>query len=203
MSRKENIRVVAYFRTSSMANTGDDKDSVARQRAAFTSYARLAGCDLVAEFSDDGVKGADPVDTRPGFAEMLKHVASSGVRVIVVETASRFARDLITQETGWRLFQNAGISLIAADSPDAFLDDTPTAVSDPADTRQRVAVRKSDARRKAQGRTRAEKSRYGQEGRGQEEPRRARSEGGRACEEAVEISVQWSEAVAARGRGRA
>src|SRR5271166_948066 len=38
------------------------------------------------------------------------------------------ARDLITQETGWRFLRDAGIALIAADSPDAFLDDTPTAV---------------------------------------------------------------------------
>jgi len=50
------------------------------------------------------------------------------VRTIIVETANRFARDLITQETGWRFLRDAGIALIAADSPDAFLDDTPTAV---------------------------------------------------------------------------
>jgi DNA invertase Pin-like site-specific DNA recombinase len=42
--------------------------------------------------------------------------------------ANRFARDLIVQETGWRFLRDAGITLIAADSPDAFLDETPTAV---------------------------------------------------------------------------
>ena len=40
----------------------------------------------------------------------------------------RFARDLIVQETGWRFLRNAGVTLIAADSPDSFLDETPTAV---------------------------------------------------------------------------
>ena len=50
------------------------------------------------------------------------------MRTIIVETASRFARDLIVQETGWQFLKDAGITLIAADSPDAFLDDTPTAV---------------------------------------------------------------------------
>ena len=59
---------------------------------------------------------------------MLKHIAGNGVRMIIVEMANRFARDLITQETGWRFLRDAGIVLIAADSPDAFLDDTPTAV---------------------------------------------------------------------------
>jgi DNA invertase Pin-like site-specific DNA recombinase len=41
---------------------------------------------------------------------------------------NRFARDLIVQETGWRFLRDAGITLVAADSPDAFLDETPTAV---------------------------------------------------------------------------
>jgi DNA invertase Pin-like site-specific DNA recombinase len=59
---------------------------------------------------------------------MLERIASNGVRVILVETASRFARDLIVQETGFRFLQGLGVTLIAADSPDAFLDDTPTAV---------------------------------------------------------------------------
>ncbi len=93
-----------------------------------SNLAKRAGYELDAEYSDDGVKGADPVDSRPGFAAMLQHVAGNGVRTVIVETASRFARDLITQETGWRFLRDAGITLIAADSPDAFLDDTPTAV---------------------------------------------------------------------------
>jgi DNA invertase Pin-like site-specific DNA recombinase len=59
---------------------------------------------------------------------MMKHIAGNGVRTIIVETSSRFARDLIVQETGWRFLRDAGITLIAADSPDAFLDETPTAV---------------------------------------------------------------------------
>ena len=98
------------------------------QRDAVSAFAKRAGYELIAEYSDDGVKGGDPVDQRPGFAAMLKHIASNGVRTIIVETANRFARDLITQETGWRFLRDAGIALIAADSPDAFLDDTPTAV---------------------------------------------------------------------------
>jgi DNA invertase Pin-like site-specific DNA recombinase len=77
--------------------------------------------------NDDGVKGADPVDQRPGFAKMLAHIAGNGVRTIIVENASRFARDLIIQETGWRFLMDMGITLIAADRPDAFLDDGPTA----------------------------------------------------------------------------
>ena len=128
MSRKDLVKAIAYFRTSSETNVGADKDSLQRQRAAIGTFAKTAGYEIISEYSDDGVKGADPVDQRPGFAAMLEHIAGKGVRTIIVETASRFARDLIVQETGWRFLKDAGITLIAADSPDAFLDDTPTAV---------------------------------------------------------------------------
>jgi DNA invertase Pin-like site-specific DNA recombinase len=128
MARKEIIKAVAYFRTSSMTNVGEDKDTLKRQREAVTRFANGGGYEIVEEFCDDAVKGSDPVDQRPGFAAMLDRIAGNGVRTIIVETASRFARDLIVQETGFRFLQGLGVTLIAADSPDAFLDDTPTAV---------------------------------------------------------------------------
>ena len=58
---------------------------------------------------------------------VLEEIASNGVRTIIVETANRFARDLIVQETGWKRLHADGITLIAADSPDQFVDETPTA----------------------------------------------------------------------------
>ncbi|MGO9428334.1 recombinase family protein [Rhodoblastus sp.] len=125
---KELTKAVAYFRTSSMTNVGDDKDTLKRQREAVMAFAKAGGYEIIAEYSDDGVKGADAVDGRPGFAAMLSHIAGNGVRTVIVETANRFARDLIVQETGWRFLQGLGVTLIAADSPEAFLDDTPTAV---------------------------------------------------------------------------
>ena len=57
---------------------------------------------------------------------MLAYVASNGARTIIVETASRFARDLMVQEVGFAKLQALGIKLVAADSPHSFLDDTPT-----------------------------------------------------------------------------
>src|SRR5215213_4675284 len=128
MARKDLRPAVAYLRTSSAANTGADKDSGRRQRAAIDAFARAAGYQIVAEFYDEAVSGADPVTARPGFAAMMERIASNGVRVIIVETANRFARDLIVQETGYKILKAQGVELIAADKPDAFLDDTPTAV---------------------------------------------------------------------------
>ena len=42
------------------------------------------------------------IETRPGFAAMLERIESNGVRTILVETANRFARDLMVQEVGYR-----------------------------------------------------------------------------------------------------
>jgi DNA invertase Pin-like site-specific DNA recombinase len=68
----------------------------------------------------------DPIEARPGFAEMLQAIAGNGVRTIIVETANLFARDLMLQEVGFARLKELGIELIAADSPNAFVDDGPT-----------------------------------------------------------------------------
>lgn len=127
MAYRNLVKAVAYVRTSSDTNVGNDKDSAKRQLTAINAFAKNAGYEVIETYSDEGVRGADPIDQRPGFAEAMAYIAGNGVRTIIVETASRFARDLIVQETGWRMLRDAGVTLIAADSPDAFLDDTPTA----------------------------------------------------------------------------
>jgi DNA invertase Pin-like site-specific DNA recombinase len=59
---------------------------------------------------------------------MLAKIASNGARTILVETANRFARDLIVQETAWRHLRDQRIEVIAVDSPESFISETPTAV---------------------------------------------------------------------------
>jgi DNA invertase Pin-like site-specific DNA recombinase len=58
---------------------------------------------------------------------MLNRIEGNGVRTIIMETAHRFARDLMVQEVGYTLLQGRGIELIVTDSPQAFLDEGPTA----------------------------------------------------------------------------
>ena len=79
-NKGKRVEAVAYIRTSSAANVGADKDSDKRQRAAIEGYAKRAGFDLVAEFNDAAVSGADPIETRPGFAELLDRIEGNGVR---------------------------------------------------------------------------------------------------------------------------
>jgi DNA invertase Pin-like site-specific DNA recombinase len=74
------------------------------------------------------VSGADPVDQRPGFAEMLQRLATDGAKTIIVESPDRFARDLAVQLAGHDMLKALGISIIPASAPDFFTEDTPTAV---------------------------------------------------------------------------
>jgi DNA invertase Pin-like site-specific DNA recombinase len=121
-------QVVAYMRTSSATNVGADKDSEQRQRSAIEAFAKAKGFELVGEFYDAAVSGADPVHERPGFTAMLERIASNGVRCIIVENPDRFARDLAVQLAGHDFLKSLGVLLIPATAPDFFTEDTPTAV---------------------------------------------------------------------------
>ena len=119
---------VSYLRTSSAANVGADKDSDKRQRAAIAAFAKAAGYSIVAEFYDAAVSGADPVTERLGFRAMLDRIAGNGVRVVLVESPDRFARDLAVQLAGHAYLKDLGVELVPTTAPDFFTEDTPTAV---------------------------------------------------------------------------
>jgi DNA invertase Pin-like site-specific DNA recombinase len=118
MRKKEKTKVVAYLRTSSAANVGGDKDSERRQRAAITGFAKHAGFVLVGEFTDPGVSGADPIEARPGFSALLDRIEANGVRTVLVEDASRFARELVTQELGIIALIRRGVRVLTAAGDD-------------------------------------------------------------------------------------
>src|SRR4029079_3036412 len=122
---------VAYIRTSSAANVGQGKDSDKRQRAAIESYAKRAGFALVAEYNDAAVSGADPIESRRGFAELLDRIEGNGVRTVIVEDASRFARELVTQELGIMALIRRGVRVLTA------IGDDLTDTSDPSRTMMR------------------------------------------------------------------
>jgi len=106
---------------------GADKDSEKRQRSAVQSYAKSARIQIVGEYYDAAVSGADPVDTRPNFILMLERCKEERISIVLVENASRFARDLVVQLTGHAMLQRQGIELIPVDAPTSFTDPTPTA----------------------------------------------------------------------------
>jgi DNA invertase Pin-like site-specific DNA recombinase len=105
---------VAYLRTSSATNVGSDKDSASRQTAAIETFAKRAGLVIVDVYYDEAVSGADVIETRPGFIALLARIESNGVRVVIVEDASRFARELMTQELGLGLLEKLGVRVFTA-----------------------------------------------------------------------------------------
>lgn len=123
---KNKVEAVAYLRTSSAANVGIDKDSESRQRGAIQRYAKSAGFALVDEFYDAAVSGADPIETRAGFAALLDRIDGNGVRTVIVEDSSRFARELMAQELGIALLIARGVRLITAAGDDLTASEDPT-----------------------------------------------------------------------------
>jgi DNA invertase Pin-like site-specific DNA recombinase len=115
-----------YLRTSSAANVGTDKDSEKRQRNVIQGFAKRAGFEIVAEFYDAAVSGADPIETRAGFAALLDRIEGNGVRTVIVEDASRFARELMAQELGITLLISRGVRLLTASGDDLTASDDPT-----------------------------------------------------------------------------
>lgn len=125
----KNTKAVAYFRTSSAANVGADKDSLRRQQEAVEAYAKgPPKITIASTFYDAAVSGADPIDQRPGFSDLLAFCQEHGVGMVLVENASRFARDLAVQMTGHALLERLGIELVPVDAPSYFTDPSPTAV---------------------------------------------------------------------------
>ena len=118
---------VAYYRTSSATNVGADKDSLKRQKEAVAVYAKSNKIEIVREFYDAAVSGADPIDAREGFSDLLAYMSGNGARMILCESGSRFARDLTVQLTGHSKLMDLGYELIPVDAPTHFTDDTPTA----------------------------------------------------------------------------
>ena len=190
MAHKENsektgkngrVKAVAYLRTSSAANVGADKDSEKRQSQAIAAYAKSARFEIAPEdfYYDPAVSGADPIDTRPGFNRLLDRIEGNGVRVVIVEDASRFARDLLTQELGLLSLIKLGVRVITATGDE--LTDT----SDPMKVAMRqIAGAFAELEKKrlvaklkgARERKRAKQERFTLDGRGKCEGRKSVAE---------------------------
>ena len=120
-------KCVFYGRTSSLTNTGSEKDSLKRQRMVVNRFCNKNGYEIVSEFYET-LSGDNGILTRPKFIEMMDFCHTSGVKIIVVENTTRFSRDLICMETGYEYLKGLGFTLISSESPESFVDDSPTSV---------------------------------------------------------------------------
>lgn len=125
---KKAVDAVGYLRTSSAANVGDDKDSESRQRKAIERYAKSAGFRVVDWFYDAAVSGTDAIQNRPGFAALLDRIDGNGVRTVIVEDASRFARQLMAQELGIALLDTRQVTLLTSSGENLSTADDPARI---------------------------------------------------------------------------
>jgi DNA invertase Pin-like site-specific DNA recombinase len=123
-TNQKNKPVVMYLRTSSSSNL--DGDSEERQKQAILSYAEDNAMQIVTGAYDQAVKGSDMVVDRKGFGDLINYCIENDVDTILCENASRFARDIVVQEMGYRELQKLGISLIPVDAPDYFSSGSPS-----------------------------------------------------------------------------
>ena len=82
------------------------------------------GFQIVGEFYDAAVSGADAIKSRPGFSELLDRIEGNHVRTVIVEDASRSAR--VAQELGITLLISRGVRLLTANGDDLTASDDPS-----------------------------------------------------------------------------
>src|SRR3979411_157128 len=85
-----------------------------RQRISSEAFAKFRGLEIVDCFYAPAVSGADSIEVRPGFSALLDRIEGNGVRTVVVEDPSRFARDLVAQELGVLLLIRRDVRVLTA-----------------------------------------------------------------------------------------
>lgn len=126
---EEKMKAVAYYRTSSKSGVGDDKDSMTRQQMSVMRYSQDNGVEVVKEFYDAAVQGADHLTDRKGFNALMDFISENGIKVILIETVNRLARDVLVQLTGYQNLKKHNVMLVPVDDPKHFenIKDNPMA----------------------------------------------------------------------------
>lgn len=113
MTTNKATKAAAYLRVSGLGQV--DGDGFDRQRDRIEAWARANEVEVVAEFRDEGVSGTNELDDREGLAALLFRIDSNGIRAVVVESASRLARDLVVGEAILSRFRERGVKVFSVD----------------------------------------------------------------------------------------
>ncbi len=117
------IQAYEYRRVSGrgqLKGTGID-----RQHDNITAFATKGGYEIVKEYEDVHT-GTE--EGRPAFMEMLEAMMSNGVKVAIVESLDRLARDLVIQSSLLAKLASEGLTLMSATTGE---DVTASMVEDP------------------------------------------------------------------------
>lgn len=103
---------VCYMRCSGESQIAGD--TWERQSDAIKRYAAANQVEIVATFADKGVTGKMELEGRHGLSECIRYVQEQGVKLVLVESSDRLARDMIVAEVVVREFQKIGVRVVAA-----------------------------------------------------------------------------------------
>ncbi len=107
------MKAFSYLRVSSRGQV--DGDGFDRQRDKIQKWAKANTATIEREFLEEGISGANELESRPAMIELLGAIAANGVRTVIVERADRFARDLVASELLLREFTRLGVRVIEAE----------------------------------------------------------------------------------------
>ncbi len=108
------MNALSYLRVSGQGQV--EKDGFPRQRSVINRHARKNVIQVLEEFRDEGVSGTNEMEDREGLTALWDRLQHNGIDVVLVENASRLARDLMVSEIILRKFRELGTPVIAADS---------------------------------------------------------------------------------------
>jgi len=106
-------KAFSYLRVSGKGQIHGD--GFPRQHEKITRYAKASHIEVVQEFRDEGVTGTKEALDRPGLTDLFVALKANGVRLVIVENATRVARDLMVSEIILAEFRNLGVKVISAD----------------------------------------------------------------------------------------
>lgn len=106
-------KAFGYLRTSGKGQIGND--GFPRQRDAISRYSKANRIEIVQEFTDEAVSGTLDAMDRAGLTDLFVALKSNGVRLVIVENATRLARDLMISEIILSEFRKIGVRVVSAD----------------------------------------------------------------------------------------
>jgi DNA invertase Pin-like site-specific DNA recombinase len=109
-------KAFAYLRVSGKGQI--DGDGFKRQHDTIARFGKANHIDIIQEFQEKGVSGAGAMEDaldRPGLTDLFVAIKANGVRLVLVENATRIARDLMVSEIILAEFRKLGVKVISAD----------------------------------------------------------------------------------------
>ena len=108
------VQTYGYLRVSGQGQI--DGYGFDRQLEAISKYAEGNGYEVVKVFREEGVSGTLDEQYRPAFKDMVSEILRNGVRIIIIESLDRLAREYRIQEQLLIYLVSKGIDLISANT---------------------------------------------------------------------------------------